>query len=191
MNTIGNSLSSLSIDESVGISIPGRIGNEAATTASFEKFRDTLQLAQIPSTQNAAGVPPIGSNALPVQQPAELAVVRTYGQMDAAALARENERALRGENVVDSVRNKGTNGEVGDISRSQDGDLILSGLSALRDVFDKQTAAVNDATSSSLGGTEKLIATQMEIVKFSLLMDVTSKLTGKSTQTFDTLMKGQ
>jgi type III secretion system YscI/HrpB-like protein len=36
-----------------------------------------------------------------------------------------------------------------------------------------------------------LLAVQMEVVNFSMLVDVTSKLTGKSTQAFDTLLKGQ
>jgi hypothetical protein len=31
----------------------------------------------------------------------------------------------------------------------------------------------------------------MEMVNYSLLVDTTSKLTGKSTQSFDSLMKGQ
>ncbi len=76
-------------------------------------------------------------------------------------------------------------------SQERHGDMILDGLSYLRDTFDRQTERVGGITSMPISGTEKLIATQVEIVKFTLLMDVTSKLTGKSTQTFDTLMKGQ
>jgi type III secretion system YscI/HrpB-like protein len=36
-----------------------------------------------------------------------------------------------------------------------------------------------------------LMSMQMEVVNYTLMVDVTSKLTGKSTQSFDTLMKGQ
>ncbi|QFT33945.1 Type III secretion needle MxiH like protein [Labrenzia sp. THAF82] len=86
--------------------------------------------------------------------------------------------------------------EVGQVSAAGEvddnkGDVILDGLSRLRSAFDGQADRVVDASSSSVSGTEKLIDAQMEIVKYSLLMDVTSKLVGKSTQTFDTLMKGQ
>ncbi|EAV41320.1 hypothetical protein SIAM614_00979 [Stappia aggregata IAM 12614] len=71
------------------------------------------------------------------------------------------------------------------------GDIILDGLSWLRGAFDAQADKVAETSTASVSGTERLLETQMEIVKYSLLMDVTSKLVGKSTQTFDTLMKGQ
>lgn len=181
MSAVNGPLSDLPIDKGIHTSVPGRSYIETASVESVERFRDTLQLTQ----QNSA------QNVTEVQQTTESEVVRTYGQIDRESLALANERALRGENVVDAVRNTGENGTVVDISRNQEGDMILDGLSALRDIFDSQTAAVANISSGSLSGTEQLIATQLEIVKFSLLMDVTSKLTGKSTQTFDTLMKGQ
>lgn len=37
----------------------------------------------------------------------------------------------------------------------------------------------------------KLIDLQMEVSRFSLLLDVSAKLAGKSTSTFDTLLKSQ
>jgi type III secretion system YscI/HrpB-like protein len=69
------------------------------------------------------------------------------------------------------------------------GDTILNGLSKLREVFDVQQSKLAGIgyTDSASG----LIVAQLEVVKYSMLVDVTSKLTGKATQSFDTLMKGQ
>lgn len=69
------------------------------------------------------------------------------------------------------------------------GDTILGGLSKLREIFDVQQAKLAGIgyTDSASG----LIQAQIEVVKYSMLVDVTSKLTGKATQSFDTLMKGQ
>lgn len=76
------------------------------------------------------------------------------------------------------------------------GEGIIDGLSRLRGVFDAQENAITGISDTSSAGTgltnsSDLINLQLEVVKYSLLMDVTSKLAGKSTQTFDTLMKGQ
>lgn len=76
------------------------------------------------------------------------------------------------------------------------GQGIIDGLSRLRGVFDAQENAITgiapaDTAGTRLTNTSELINLQLEVVKYSMLMDVTSKLAGKSTQTFDTLMKGQ
>jgi len=71
------------------------------------------------------------------------------------------------------------------------GDTILDGLQKLRGVFDAQQARINQALTSPISSVNSLISVQMEVVNFSMLVDVTSKLTGKSTQAFDTLLKGQ
>lgn len=76
------------------------------------------------------------------------------------------------------------------------GDTILNGLSKLRSVFDAQQARIADVISAdAAGGTAatsaSLMAAQFEVVQYTMLVDVTSKLTGKATQSFDTLMKGQ
>ncbi|MEL6681605.1 MAG: type III secretion system inner rod subunit SctI [Pseudomonadota bacterium] len=76
------------------------------------------------------------------------------------------------------------------------GQGIIDGLSRLRGVFDAQEQAITGISPADVAGTRltnssELINLQLEVVKYSMLMDVTSKLAGKSTQTFDTLMKGQ
>jgi type III secretion system YscI/HrpB-like protein len=72
-----------------------------------------------------------------------------------------------------------------------DGDTILGGLSKLRGTFDARHARINEILSSKSVDTNTLLAMQMEVAQYSLLVDVSSKLTGKSTQSLDTLMKGQ
>lgn len=71
------------------------------------------------------------------------------------------------------------------------GDMILQGLEKMRSVFDKQISDVAAATSAPMTDYRNLMTLQQEMTKFSLLVDVFSKLMGKATQTFDTLMKGQ
>ncbi|PDT90819.1 EscI/YscI/HrpB family type III secretion system inner rod protein [Bradyrhizobium sp. Y36] len=71
------------------------------------------------------------------------------------------------------------------------GDTILHGLQNLRGVFDKQEARIGNLASARAADTNTLLAMQMEVAKFSVLVDVTSKLTGKSTQALESLLKGQ
>lgn len=73
----------------------------------------------------------------------------------------------------------------------ESGDRILDGLSKLRSVFDNQQLKLNTMLQQPVGDTQQLMALQVEVVNFSLLVDVSSKLTGKSTQALETLMKGQ
>jgi hypothetical protein len=70
------------------------------------------------------------------------------------------------------------------------GDMILDGIQRLRGVFDVREAQIGNLMKGSLTDANALMAMQLEVTKFSLLVDVSSKLTGKATQTFDTLMKG-
>lgn len=74
---------------------------------------------------------------------------------------------------------------------SPTGDAIIEGMQKLRGVFDDQTGRLASLTNSKNLDIASLMTMQMEVVRFSLLVEVTSKLTGKSTQAFDTLMKGQ
>lgn len=71
------------------------------------------------------------------------------------------------------------------------GDRILDGLQGLRQVMENQQSAI----MQHVGKKEMDIATmtimQYEVAKYSLLVDVTSKLAGKSTQSFDSLLKNQ
>jgi type III secretion system YscI/HrpB-like protein len=92
------------------------------------------------------------------------------------------ERARRGLNLdpAHAAQQKPTHGEA-----------ILHGLQNIRGVFDAQEGRLNNLLSHSPADTNTLMAMQMEVTKFSLLVDVTSKLTGKSTQALESLLKGQ
>ena len=50
---------------------------------------------------------------------------------------------------------------------------------------------MNEAVAAPITDMKTLLAVQMETVNYSVLVDVTSKLTGKSTQAFESLLKGQ
>ena len=71
------------------------------------------------------------------------------------------------------------------------GDMILDGLERLRGVFDVREQHITDLMSRTSVDANTMLAMQMEVANFTLLVDMTSKLTGKSTQALDTLMKGQ
>ncbi|MBC8130274.1 MAG: type III secretion system inner rod subunit SctI, partial [Rhizobiaceae bacterium] len=71
------------------------------------------------------------------------------------------------------------------------GDSILDGIQRLRGVFDAREARIADLMDGRTMDAGTLMAMQMEVANFTLLVDITSKLTGKSTQALDTLMKGQ
>lgn len=75
--------------------------------------------------------------------------------------------------------------------RPSDGDTILGGLQKLRGAFDARHARVGEIMASKSVDTNALLAMQMEVAQYTLLVDVSSKLTGKTTQSLDTLMKGQ
>lgn len=71
------------------------------------------------------------------------------------------------------------------------GDMILDGMKQLRGIFDVREAHIAELMSSQTVNANTLMAMQMEVANFTLLVDISSKLTGKTTQALDTLMKGQ
>lgn len=71
------------------------------------------------------------------------------------------------------------------------GDMILNGIQKLRSTFDERQARVSEIMESKELDVSTLLSMQVEVVNYTMLIDITSKLTGKSTQSFDTLMKGQ
>lgn len=71
------------------------------------------------------------------------------------------------------------------------GDTILSGLKKLQGEFsDKQSMLIRDIDSPSTS-TSALLKLQMDMVQYTLMIDVASKITGKMTQAVDSLTKGQ
>ena len=71
------------------------------------------------------------------------------------------------------------------------GDTILSGLKKLQGEFsDKQSTLVRDIDEPSTS-TNALLKLQMDMVQYTLMIDIASKITGKMTQAVDSLTKGQ
>ncbi len=71
------------------------------------------------------------------------------------------------------------------------GTSILNGLEQLRSVFDKQHTSVASRIEGTTMDVSSMMALQADVVKYTVLVDVSSKLAGKSTQAMDSLMKGQ
>jgi type III secretion system YscI/HrpB-like protein len=71
------------------------------------------------------------------------------------------------------------------------GEAILHGLQNVRGVFDTQEARLNNILSRPAADMNTLTAMQIEMTKFSVIVDVTSKLVGKSAQALEALLKGQ
>lgn len=112
------------------------------------------------------------------------------GAAEAAAPAGAN-----ASSVTDAQARARTGLDLGDpanaAGRVGPGDMILDGIQKLRGVFDAREARVSDLMTRTNIDAGTMMAVQMEVANFTLLVDISSKLTGKSTQAFDTLMKGQ
>ncbi len=71
------------------------------------------------------------------------------------------------------------------------GDTILSGLKKLQGEFsEKQAGLVRDIDAPATS-TNALLKLQMDMVQYTLMIDIASKITGKMTQAVDSLTKGQ
>ena len=71
------------------------------------------------------------------------------------------------------------------------GDVVLSGLQKLRGAFDGELSKLSNVTTGNFTSSEGLFKVQAEFANFSMLMEVSSKLAGKGTQAFESLLKGQ
>jgi type III secretion system YscI/HrpB-like protein len=149
-----------------------KIGRVEASDATGQRFAAAMEKADINPANPAAGQQPVdaASKSAPVQQ-------ATTG--DATADAQE--RARRGLNLDPAHA----------APKPAHGESILNGLQNMRGVFGAQEARMNDIISRPAADTNTLMAMQVEVTKFSVLVDVTSKLVGKSTQAFESLLKGQ
>lgn len=131
-------------------------------------FDDTLS--------RQSGVAASGQQLTQVAQ-AQTSTTQTPG-VDAADSTERARRALE----LDGAK---------EASKPSGGDLILDGLQKLRTNFDQRHAKVADMMKTQVVDASTLLAMQVEVVNYTMMIDLTSKLTGKSTQSFDTLMKGQ
>jgi type III secretion system YscI/HrpB-like protein len=147
-----------------------KIGRIEASEATGQRFAAAMEKADV--------VP--GAGPQPVDSASRVAASQPAAAGDATADAQE--RARRGLNLdpAQAAPPKPAHGET-----------ILNGLQNMRGVFGAQQARINNIMSTPAADTNTLMAMQMEVTKFSVLVDVTSKLVGKSTQAFESLLKGQ
>jgi type III secretion system YscI/HrpB-like protein len=146
-----------------------KIGRIEPSDATGQRFAAAMDKAD--SNPGAGPQPVDAASKVAPTQPA------TAGDVTADA----QERARRGLNLDPAHA----------AQKPAHGETILNGLQNMRGVFGAQQARINNIMSTPAADTNTLMAMQMEVTKFSVLVDVTSKLVGKSTQAFESLLKGQ
>lgn len=152
---------------------------EESLRQATESFRpDSVQYAQLATTPAPGAV--VTTDAVP--QSTATQGVPPVNETGESAVADARTRAAEGlslerPNATTGVENSGTS--------------ILNGLEQLRSVFDKQYSSVGGQIEGTRMDVGEMMALQAEVVKYSVLVDVSSKLAGKSTQAMDSLMKGQ
>lgn len=147
----------------------------------------TAQLNAAQPTPPASAVNPaatvnpgVATNASQTAQTVQAAQAAQATQASQSTDALRARRALE----LDSAKATGS-------SPAAEGDAILKGLEGLRGQFDRSLGRVNTVLGAQNVDAKTLLAVQVEVVNFTMMVDMTSKLTGKSTQTLDSLMKGQ
>jgi type III secretion system YscI/HrpB-like protein len=149
-----------------------KIGRIEASNATGQRFAAAMEKAE---PNPSAGLQPADATSRPIPSKP---VADTANDPTADA----QERARRGLNLdpAHAAPQKPAHGEA-----------ILHGLQSIRGVFDTQEARLHNLLSRPAADTNTLMSMQMEVTKFSVLVDVTSKLVGKSTQALEALLKGQ
>lgn len=145
------------------------LGRAFAPGGAVARFDEAMHAASGVTPVQYAQVQQTGS----VTDAVPLTAVPSAGTPVEATSAAE--RAVRGLDLVDEGP----------------GQSILDGLGRLRSIFDTQTSSVADITSGQVLDARTLMSLQAEVVRYTVLVDVSSKLAGKSTQALDALMKGQ
>lgn len=128
-----------------------------------------------------------------VVQSVQYAQVQQVGSMtDAVPLTKVNSNpsATSPTNSADAANRAVRGLDLGDETDGP-GESILQGLGRLRSVFDTQTKNVAAVNEGNVMDAVTMMNLQTEIVRYTVLIDVSSKLAGKSTQALDALMKGQ
>lgn len=155
---------------------------------------DTGQIGNVPLQPSVAGIDRFtqaleraGYATRPAQVEAPTRVAQLSDPRNATDATDTVEQAQAAERAVQGLQLDGSTD-----STAGTGTSILEGLGRLRGLFDTQmneiaTVANNvDPLSSA-----QMMNIQAQLIEFSLVVDVTSKLAGKSTQALDSLMKGQ
>ena len=162
---------------------PGKGG-----TGSVSAFEDALS--------RQALQPPPAADPTAVQSPSAVTSVQSAAHVSPAGAAQSADSTKVSTTPVDGTaerervrRSLELDGPP--VSTNTTGDTILGGMQKLRGVFDAHHAHINDIMKSDMSNTQGLMAMQMEMAQYTVMVDVSSKLTGKASSSLDTLMKGQ
>ncbi|MFT0891991.1 type III secretion system inner rod subunit SctI [Pseudochelatococcus sp. G4_1912] len=126
----------------------------------------------------------------------------------AQALKHQNQgiEKVAASNATPAVNNTGATASADDQTRARralaldganatqapsSGDTILGGMQKIRGFFDVREHNISDVVHSNLVDQQTMLNMQREMVQYTMLLDITSKLTGKAAQVVDQLMKGQ
>lgn len=141
--------------------------------------------AAMPQVQRVADVRP-AADAKAASDPAKpnADVGAADRRVDPAAQASQTDAAERARRALDLAPVEKAQ------TATEPGDRILDGLNRVRGVFDNQNARLGALVSQPMSDADRMIGLQVEVINFSLLVEVASKLTGKSTAALETLMKG-
>lgn len=158
-----------------------------ATTngSSVTQFTEALEAAQ-------------GQFAAPPAQPGSIDDAASFrvaqvGEVPLPPAPAQAPTAVQLEDQTDLSRQRALDGLAldGEAAPAPTGRAILSGLEQLRTVFDAQIDSVASRSEGAQMDVSDMMALQAEVVKYTVLVDVSSKLAGKTTQAMDSLMKGQ
>lgn len=118
-----------------------------------------------------------------ISQPVRVAQLAASGAVDSAgsATSTPQQQTLKALELDKSSNTPATS----------QGDAILSGLGRLQGIFTSKQNTITSAINSTSMSAQSLMKIQMDMVQYTLLIDVASKVTGKVTQSVDTLVKGQ
>lgn len=154
----------------------GQVGNVPmqVNPAEVDRFRAALE---------AAGMVPKA-----VEVPAPVRVADLDGARSATDASTPADAANAANRAVQGLELDPDD----DAEAAGTGTTILEGLGQLRGIFDRELGGIAEGVTKvnpydSIG----MMNLQAQLVEFSLVVDVTSKLAGKSTQALDSLMKGQ
>lgn len=154
---------------------------------SVRNFEDILRLARTPDVQGVQGVQLAQADVTTIPgatatdlTPPLLSAPGTPPVAEVAPSAEADPRLRAAEGL-------GLNRD----DPSGPGNSILNGLEQLRATFDGQYNSVGARLEGTTMDVASMMELQAEVVKYSVLVDVSSKLAGKVTTSIDSLMKGQ
>jgi type III secretion system YscI/HrpB-like protein len=149
-----------------------------ALGALKDNFSAALSSALAADT-TAAAAPPTTPPLRLAAADSQTATDATGGQVDSVANAQGRARRALQLNPSQSVK-----------SLANGGDTILDGLQKIRGEFNGHNTRLNALMARRTADFNTMIALQGEVARFALLVDVTAKLTGKSAQALEALLKG-